>query len=104
MESFLGMSIDEFSHKIGSLEAKQESLEKIVQSNHEVANKKLDKIIDKLTDINGSVKDAHHRIDTAEKEMVTKKGALKFIIGGGLLSGAGGSGILQGIKTFLGMT
>ena len=97
------MSIDEFSHKLGSLEARQEGLEKITQSNHSVTNDKLDKIIDKLTTMDGSLSKAHDRIDKAEEEMVTKKGALKFIVGGGLLSGAGASGIIEGVQRILGM-
>lgn len=107
------MSIDEFSHKLGSLEAKQESLTKTVQNHYTVSNEKLDKIIDKLTMMNGSIAKAHDRLDINEEKIKknteacndwkSSKKTAKTIIGLSALGGsAGGFGISNIITKLFG--
>ena len=99
------MDIDDFSRKWGQMEQKQASLEEAVDKHHVTTNKKLDRIIDKLTDMNGNVRDAHTRIDNMSTDVEeakengedwrSTKGAAKWLIGGGILAG-GTSGFSLG--------
>lgn len=82
------MGIDEFSLKLGSLEAKHES----TSDQLTILNNKIDKVLDKLTLMNGSIGKAHNRIDDIEPDVqdwkTTKKRAVLGVIG---LSAAGGA-------------
>lgn len=90
------MEVDEFSLKLGSLEANQETFSK----QQTVMDGKLDKIIDKLTLMNGSIGKAHNRIDdmTPDLESAVANGndwkdtktKAKWLIGLGFLGSAGG--------------
>ncbi len=107
------MDIDEFSRKWGAMEEKQDSLEKTLLQNNTVSNEKLDKIIDKLTTMNGSIGKAHGRIDDMEDDLEeavkngedwksTKKTA-KYIIGGSVIAGGtSGAGIGTWLSKILG--
>lgn len=94
------MPIDEYSLRLGELGSDVKTLIKI----HALTDDKLSKIIDATSVINHKADRAHERIDSVEAEMITKTGAMKAVIGGGLISGAGFSGIYQFIKSYLGIT
>lgn len=90
------MPIDEVSEALGSFKSDITNL----KERDTIAQDKLDKILDKLTLMNGSISKAHGRIDNVEDEMITKKGAMKAIIGGGLFAGAGINGVIEALRTY----
>lgn len=98
-------NLDDVSLKIGALEAKNEA----VLAHIKTVLIKQDQLLDRVNQINGSVRDAHLKIKYNEEvlkekleESVTKKQALLGIIGLGSLAGAGASGALKIITSLFG--
>ena len=112
VESFL-MNIDEFSHKLGSLETKQATMESTMSSGFAVINDKLDKLMENNNSLKGSVGTAHTRIDSMEEEIdeavtngrdwMKTKTIAKWLVGGTVITGgAGGAGLGNWLSKFLG--
>lgn len=80
--------IDQVSQTLGRLEAQNT----IIVDNIKDINKH-------LRDLNGKTAKAHERLDNT----VSKKDAVKAIIGFGALGGFGSTGILKAIAVFMGV-
>jgi len=81
--------------KIAVLETQYTHLKEQLITHHTITNEKLDRVIDKLTLMNGSIGKAHNRIDDIEPHVedyrVNKKRAIMGLIGLG-----GATGIIGG--------
>jgi len=83
--------------KIAVLETQYGHLKEQLNTHHTITNEKLDKVIDKLTLMNGSIGKAHIRIDDLEPHIedykINKKRAIVGLIGIGGATGVIGSKI-----------
>lgn len=98
---------DDIYYKLGSIESKQESMESALFKNHDLINKKLDNLFDKVVDMNNGLVESKNRISDLEEIGVdyetNKKRMVMGLIGVGGVAGVGGSGIFGMISTLLGI-
>lgn len=92
--SVVGMT-DNQDVKIAVLETQYSHLKEQITAHHTITNEKLDKVIDKLTLMNGSIGKAHNRIDDIEPHVedyrTNKKRAIMGLVGLG-----GATGLIGG--------
>lgn len=99
--------IDGISEAIGQQRAQIAGLKETMVLNHGSMDKKLDSVLEQLVKLNGRVAKSEGRLDDIEPEIAEyklgKKRALYALLGLGAIGGAGGTGLMNALKTFLGV-
>lgn len=76
------MSIDQISEAIGQQKAQIAGLKDTMVVNHTAMDRKIDRVLDRLDKLNGSVAKAHERLNDVEPHVNDYRKTKKAVIGG----------------------
>ncbi len=100
----MGHEIDKISEALGSQKAQIYNLKETVVNSNSSMEKKIDKVLTRMEDINTSVIKAHHRLDHIEPTVIdykqTKRKAILSVLGLSALGGTSATGIVKAVQIF----